>query len=226
MSDISFSMVRAESVQFGTIFKYRDRLRDLSLLPGELEAFPWAPAESWPEFLEKRLRPMIYFLHAAVTHDFSLVGPKGHYFPGEKTEILEWLEEVLLHCRLVLLSLFPPVTEFLDDVKIPLPESWEMPGEATAMFGILYRICSSLNFSDIPGLIMPMNKFSLIPLFVEAQKTRLRLRTAGEYFPYDKLGMLEEPESFLHPYGGNVAEPLSRLTSYMRETWPAEPLTE
>ncbi|KAJ7435086.1 hypothetical protein B0H11DRAFT_2257574 [Mycena galericulata] len=119
MSDISFSTVRAESVQFGTIFKYRDRLRDLSLLPGELEAFLWAPAESWPEFLEKRLRPMIYYLHAAVTHDFTLVGPKGHYFSGEKTEILEWLEEVLLHCRLVLLSLFLVVgTDRISDGKV------------------------------------------------------------------------------------------------------------
>ncbi|KAJ7444147.1 hypothetical protein B0H11DRAFT_2250296 [Mycena galericulata] len=154
MSGISFSTVHAESVQFGTIFKYCDCLCDLSLLPGELEAFPWASAESWPEFLEKCLRPMIYYyLHAAVTHDFTLVAPKGHYFSGEKAEILEWLEEVLLHCRLILLSLFPPITKFLDDVKILLPEPWEVPGEATAMFGILYRICSSLDFTDIPGAL-------------------------------------------------------------------------
>lgn len=82
----------------GTIFKYIPFLRDLSLLQGELETYPWRPAESWPDFFEKRLRPMVYYVHAAATHDFALVGPKGLYFPKEREELVYWVHQVLLHC--------------------------------------------------------------------------------------------------------------------------------
>ncbi|KAJ7433817.1 hypothetical protein B0H11DRAFT_2230122 [Mycena galericulata] len=217
MSASSSSPEPPDRPSMGTIFKYRDRLRDLSLLPCELETYPWRPAESWPEFFEKRLRPMVYYLHASVTHDFVLIGAKASYFPAEREEILHWLEQILLHCRLLLMSRSAPCVRFQDDWAVPFPASWEVPGESTAMFGILYRLSMSLDFLDIDRLDFPMNKFSLIPLYVEARKTRSRYNTPDEYYPYDKFGMLEDPESFLHPYGGNVAEPLSRLGSYMRE---------
>ncbi|KAJ7671106.1 hypothetical protein B0H14DRAFT_2657471 [Mycena olivaceomarginata] len=54
--------------------------------------------ESWAAFLEFRLRPMVYFVHAAVTHDFTLIGAKGVYSLVELDHIKYWVGRVLLHC--------------------------------------------------------------------------------------------------------------------------------
>ncbi|KAJ7866573.1 hypothetical protein B0H14DRAFT_3442285 [Mycena olivaceomarginata] len=47
-------------------------LNALSLEDKTLELVRWCPSEGWAAFLEFRLRPMVYFVHAAVTHDFTL----------------------------------------------------------------------------------------------------------------------------------------------------------
>ncbi|KAJ7337613.1 hypothetical protein DFH08DRAFT_812936 [Mycena albidolilacea] len=52
-------------------------LNALSLEDDTLPLVRWFPSEGWASFLEFRLRPMIYFVYAAVTHDFNLVGVKG-----------------------------------------------------------------------------------------------------------------------------------------------------
>ncbi|KAJ7785447.1 hypothetical protein B0H14DRAFT_2630523 [Mycena olivaceomarginata] len=41
-----------------------------------LELVHWCPSEGWAAFLEFRLRPMVYFVHAAMMHDFTLIGAK------------------------------------------------------------------------------------------------------------------------------------------------------
>lgn len=84
------------------------------------------------------------------------------------------------------------------------------------MFEILYKICSSLE-PDTPSGDLEMKKYSLIPLYTDARQTQIRFRTPMDYYPYDADGALWDPKSFLNPFGGNVAEPVSRLSSYMRE---------
>ncbi|KAJ6483688.1 hypothetical protein DFH09DRAFT_1340295 [Mycena vulgaris] len=97
MSDSSSTPEPENSSCRGTIFKYSSRLAKLSLHPQELECYTLQPRGSWLEFLEKRVRPMIYFLHVGVTHDFALVGRKGYYGREEFAEIWYWMEQVFLH---------------------------------------------------------------------------------------------------------------------------------
>ncbi|KAJ7890894.1 hypothetical protein B0H14DRAFT_3700499 [Mycena olivaceomarginata] len=82
---------------------------------------------------------MIYFVHAAVTHNFTLVGAKGVYLLVELDHIKYWVGRVLLHCRLVLLSRCAIRSVYMDDVCIRYPPVIGMPGKATAMFEIMHR---------------------------------------------------------------------------------------
>jgi hypothetical protein len=73
-------------------------LNALLLRDETLECVCWCPSEGWANFLEFRLRPMIYFVHASVTHNFTLVGAKGIYLLVELDHIKYWVGRVLLHC--------------------------------------------------------------------------------------------------------------------------------
>ncbi|KAJ7063018.1 hypothetical protein B0H15DRAFT_958714 [Mycena belliarum] len=92
------SSLSGASLASWSIFVVACRLRDISLTPEELQSYPCQPRETWPEFFENRLRPMIYFVHRAVTKDFTLVGRCGRYDDGELEEICYWVEVILLHC--------------------------------------------------------------------------------------------------------------------------------
>jgi hypothetical protein len=80
------------------IFRFGTALSNLSLQPWELEDKNFVPLEKWPLFFELRLRPMVYILHRAVTHDFTLVGRVGRYSILELDELRWWLMQILWHC--------------------------------------------------------------------------------------------------------------------------------
>ncbi|KAJ6553763.1 hypothetical protein DFH09DRAFT_1318788 [Mycena vulgaris] len=167
----------------GTIFKYNEQLSRITLLPQELDSYPWRPDEPWPAFFEKRLRPMVYFVHAAATHDFTLVGRKVFYGREEYAELCYWLEKILMHCRLLLLSRSETSSQYSGDWGLPFPFAWEIPGKSTVMFEILYRLCMSIGFPDVQGMELPINRFTLLPLIVEARKTRAYFKTPADYHP-------------------------------------------
>jgi hypothetical protein len=73
-------------------------LQELCLPSETLDTLGFTPDESWSEFFEFRLRPMIYLVHARVMQDFSLIGRKGVYSLSELEEIQRWVQQTLLHC--------------------------------------------------------------------------------------------------------------------------------
>ncbi|KAJ7467046.1 hypothetical protein FB451DRAFT_1178289 [Mycena latifolia] len=199
----------------GTIFKYSDQLFRLSLDDSELDSYPWSPEEPWPVFFENRLCPMIYFLHAGITHDFTLVGRKGIYGPEEQVELRYWLEQIMLHCVSCLPHVRPatpaPAEPFRHGVSIfgglgtPISYCLRNPGEATKMFEILYRLSMSLGFPESTDVDLPLNRFTLLPLICEARRTRAALKTPDEFHPYNEYGGLDDP-TYLHPESGNTLE--------------------
>jgi hypothetical protein len=91
-------LIRAPGAHVPSISRSLPLLNALSLEDHTLRLVRWRPSEGWAAFLEFRLRPMIYFVHAAVTHDFTLVGAKGVYSLAELDHIKYWVGRVLLHC--------------------------------------------------------------------------------------------------------------------------------
>ncbi|KAJ7463556.1 hypothetical protein FB451DRAFT_1180041 [Mycena latifolia] len=93
---------------------------------------------------------------------------------------------------------------YVDDLAVPRPPAWEVPGEAVTMFEIMYRICLSVGFPEVnlPGT--PIHRQILLPL-IAARKTKASLCTPGEYYPYDGFGQLGDPD-WLHPDMGNVLD--------------------
>ncbi|KAJ7780341.1 hypothetical protein B0H14DRAFT_3507665 [Mycena olivaceomarginata] len=160
-----------------------------------LELLRWRLSEGWAAFLEFRLRPMVYFVHAAVTHDFTLVDVKGVYSLVELDHIKYWVGRVLLHCRLLLSSRCAVRSVYMDDVCICYPLIIGLPGEVTAMFEIMHRVCRSVGY--------PFNQESwvlnldlLIPLVESARETRALLRTAFDYPTFDEHGQLLIPDFY------------------------------
>lgn len=94
---MSQSVILPPSAEPTWIVKHRAKLLHLSLTREQLHTFPFTPKEPWPKFFEYRLRPMIYLLHSAVTHDFSLVGAHGTYTLMEMKEIKFWIGWIMLH---------------------------------------------------------------------------------------------------------------------------------
>ncbi|KAJ7113922.1 hypothetical protein C8R44DRAFT_740800 [Mycena epipterygia] len=177
------------------IIRHSTRLRRLSLHEYELDAYPWSPAESWPDFFERRLRPMIFFLHAGVMQGFMLTDCDGAYTRAEFKEIQVW---ITAGKRLLLLNRSDLAHPYVDDWAHLLPRTWEIPGEATAMFEILYRICDVFGFPEIEYGDFPINRHLLLPLIAAARKTRDLYNTSTDYFPYNDFGDLIDPALF-HP---------------------------
>ncbi|KAJ7787479.1 hypothetical protein B0H14DRAFT_3505424 [Mycena olivaceomarginata] len=102
-------LIRPPGPHVSSISRFLPLLNALSLEDKTLELVRWRPSEGWAAFLKFRLRPMAYFVHAAVTHDFTLIGAKGVYSLVELDHIKYWVGRVLLHCveitALVLLHL-------------------------------------------------------------------------------------------------------------------------
>ncbi|KAJ7734698.1 hypothetical protein B0H14DRAFT_2639383 [Mycena olivaceomarginata] len=141
----------------------------------------------WTAFLEFRLRPMVYFVHAAVTHNFTLIGAKGVYSLVELDHIKYW--------RLLLSSRCAVRLVYMDNVCIRYPPVVGLPGEATATFEIMHRVCRSVGY--------PFNQESwilnldlLIPLMESARETRGLLRTVFDYPAFDKHGQLLIPDFY------------------------------
>ncbi|KAJ7870838.1 hypothetical protein B0H13DRAFT_2280564 [Mycena leptocephala] len=109
-------------------------LQELCLPSETLDTLGFTPDESWSEFFEFRLRPMIYLVHAGVTQDFSLIGRKGVYSLGELEEIQRWVQQTLLHCRLLLVCRKALQLEYEDSFSVSCPPTWGIPGEAVAIF--------------------------------------------------------------------------------------------
>jgi hypothetical protein len=83
----------------------------------------------------------------------------------------------------------------MDDVCIRYPPVVGLPGEATAMFEIMHRVCRSVGY--------PFNQESwilnldlLIPLVESARETRALLRTAFDYPAFDEHGQLLIPDFY------------------------------
>ncbi|KAJ7787937.1 hypothetical protein B0H14DRAFT_2628820 [Mycena olivaceomarginata] len=156
-------LIRPPGPHVSTISRFLPLLNTLSLEDKTLELVRWRPSEGWAAFLEFRLCPMVYFVHAAVTHDFTLIGAKGVYSLVELDHIKYW--------RLLLSSLCAVRSVYMDDVCIRYPPVVGLPGEATAMFEIMHRVCRSVGY--------PFNQESwilnldlLIPLVESARETR------------------------------------------------------
>ncbi|KAJ7691675.1 hypothetical protein B0H14DRAFT_2651949 [Mycena olivaceomarginata] len=84
-------LIRVPSAYVPLISRFLPLLNALSLEDETLRLVHWRPSEGWENFLEFRLRPMVYFVHAAVTHDFTLVGAKGVYSLVELDHIKYWV---------------------------------------------------------------------------------------------------------------------------------------
>jgi hypothetical protein len=91
-------LIRVPGAHVPLISRSLPLLNVLSLDDDTLRLVRWCPSEGWANFLKFRLRPMIYFVHVAVTHDFTLVRAKGVYSLVELDHIKYWVGRVLLHC--------------------------------------------------------------------------------------------------------------------------------
>ncbi|KAJ7822040.1 hypothetical protein B0H13DRAFT_1920388 [Mycena leptocephala] len=172
-------------------------LQELCLPLETLDTLGFTPDEPWSEFFEFRLRPMVYLVHAGVTQDFSLIGRKGVYSLGELEEIRHWVHQALLHCRLLLVcrKALQPVYE--DDFSISCPPTWGIPGEAVAMFEIMYRICLSIGFPCSDDSLCPLDRHVLLPLIMGARETRALLKTADDYSAYNRFGEVIDADRFI-----------------------------
>ncbi|KAJ7683281.1 hypothetical protein B0H14DRAFT_2654912 [Mycena olivaceomarginata] len=180
-------LIRAPSAYVPSISRFLPLLNALSLEDETLRLVRWRPSEGWENFLEFRLQPMVYFVHAAVTHDFTLVGAKGVYSLVELDHIKYW--------RLVLSSRCAVRSVYLDDVCVRYPPVVGMPGEATAMFEIMHRVCRSIGY-PFDQETWDLNLNLLIPLVESARETRALLQTELDYPVFDKHGQLLIPDFY------------------------------
>jgi hypothetical protein len=83
----------------------------------------------------------------------------------------------------------------MDDVCIRYPPVIGMPGEATAMFEIMHRICRLIGYPfDQEAWLLNLNL--LIPLVESARETRALLQTGLDYPAFDKHGQLLIPDFY------------------------------
>ncbi|KAJ7711079.1 hypothetical protein B0H14DRAFT_3524689 [Mycena olivaceomarginata] len=128
-------------------------------------------------------------------HNFTLVGAKSVYSLVELDHIKYWVGRVLLHCRLVLSSRCAIRSVYMDDICIRYPPVTGMPGEATAMFEIMHRVCRSIGYPfDQESWLLNLNL--LIPLVESARETRALLQTELDYPAFDKHGQLLIPDFY------------------------------
>ncbi|KAJ7880968.1 hypothetical protein B0H13DRAFT_1891545 [Mycena leptocephala] len=195
-------------------------LQELSLPLETLDTLGFTPDEPWSEFFEFRLRPMIYLVHAGVTQDFSLIGRKGVYSLGELEEIKHWVQQTLLHCKGSPAGV-PRQFQHL------LPPTWGIPGEAVAMFEIMYRICLSIGFPCSDDSLCPLDRHVLLPLIMGARETRALLKTTDDYSAYNRFGEVVDADRFIGGLAriikagrGSAASSDSESSSSREIHWP------
>jgi hypothetical protein len=76
----------------------------------------------------------------------------------------------------------------LDEDAPPFPPPIEIPGESTAMFEIVLKICLSLGFPIKSERNADLIQNALAPLIAAAQKTKLRFGTPNDYYPFNDHG--------------------------------------
>ncbi|KAJ7864874.1 hypothetical protein B0H13DRAFT_1898937 [Mycena leptocephala] len=204
-------------------------LQELSLPSETLDTLGFTPNEPWSEFFEFRLRPMIYLVHAGVTQDFSLIGRKGVYSLGELEEIKHWVQQTLLHCMSDV-SGAGSAADFLDcrdSSCISCPLTWGIPGEAVAMFEIMYRICLSISFPCSDDSLCPLDRHVLLPLIMGAREAHALLKTADDYSAYNRFGEVVDADRFIGGLariikagGGSAANSDSESSSSREIHWP------
>ncbi|KAJ7904782.1 hypothetical protein B0H14DRAFT_2554677 [Mycena olivaceomarginata] len=96
-------LIRPPGPHVSTISRFLPLLNALSLRGQDIGTRPLASIRGWAAFLEFRLPPMVYFVHAAVTHDFTLVGAKGVYSLVELDHIKYWVGRVTAPLQLGLI---------------------------------------------------------------------------------------------------------------------------
>ncbi|KAJ7896329.1 hypothetical protein B0H14DRAFT_2558247 [Mycena olivaceomarginata] len=211
-NEIRQLLIRMPGAHVPLILRSLPLLNALSLENNTLRLVHWHPLEGWANFLKFRLRPMIHFVHAAVMHNFTLVGAKGVYSLAKLDHIKYWVGRVLLHCignfpsvllrgsrswvqRLVLSSWCTIRSVYMDDVCICYPPVIGMPGEATAMFEIMHHICCSIDYPFNQKTWL-LNLNLLIPLVESAREMHAVLQTELDYPAFDKHGQLLIPDFY------------------------------
>ncbi|KAJ7601451.1 hypothetical protein DFH06DRAFT_1352837 [Mycena polygramma] len=183
------------------IFLHGPILRRLSLPVHELDANHWAPVESFPDFFQYRLRPLVYFLHSAVTQGFEKEVALANYSAPEISEIRYWLTRIILHCCLLDLAKSAYIVQYLDDWAIPFPAEFDYPGESVVMFEILYRICYVLGFPTSQHIVAPLDKKTLHCAILSARESQERGNTARDFYPFDVSGELTDHSYYDDEYG-------------------------
>ncbi|KAJ7875691.1 hypothetical protein B0H13DRAFT_1894015 [Mycena leptocephala] len=202
-------------------------LQELCLPVEALDTLGFTPDEPWSEFFEFRLQPMIYLVHAGVTQDFSLIGCKGVYSLRELEEIKHWVQQALLYCRLLLVCRKALQPEYEDSFSVSCPPTWGIPGEAVAMFEIMYRICLSIGFPCSDDSLCPLDRHVLLPLIMGARETRALLKTADDYSAYNRFGEVVDADRFIGGLArivkagcGGAASSDSESSSSREILWP------
>ncbi|KAJ7843395.1 hypothetical protein B0H14DRAFT_2585715 [Mycena olivaceomarginata] len=167
-------------------------LNALSLEDHTLRLVRWCPSEGWAAFLEFRLRPMIYFVHAAVTHDFTLIGAKGVYSLVELDHIKYWVGRVLLHC----VGSFPLV--LLRGRLILDTETGALVSDAGRGHSNVrnYASCMSLDRVPVRPRVMGSEPQSPDSPGGECSRDAAVLQTELDYPAFDKHGQLLIPDFY------------------------------
>lgn len=87
--------------------------------------------------------------------------------------------------------------EFTDDFSIPFLPTWGIPGEAVAMFEIMYWICLSIGFQCSNDSLCLLDCHVLLPLIMGAPETRALLKTADDYSAYNCSSKVVDIDRFI-----------------------------
>ncbi|KAJ6542558.1 hypothetical protein B0H19DRAFT_1267808 [Mycena capillaripes] len=127
-------VIRRPSRHLSYISLYVPFLWSLSVSTSELNCVTFQPEKSWEDFIESQLRPMVYLLQSTIMHGFTLDGSRGVYTLAESAEIKFWYTRILLHCRMIILSLHEEIPSEFNDWGMPAIPAACLPGESVALF--------------------------------------------------------------------------------------------
>ncbi|KAJ7280434.1 hypothetical protein C8J57DRAFT_1220902 [Mycena rebaudengoi] len=90
--------------------------------------------------------------------------------------------------HLVIRNMHTTALPYLDEDAPPFPPPIEIPGESTAMFEIVLKICLSLGFPIKSERNADLIQNALAPLIAAARKTKLHFGTSNDYYPFNDHG--------------------------------------
>ncbi|KAJ7601499.1 hypothetical protein DFH06DRAFT_1352732 [Mycena polygramma] len=159
--------------------------------------------------------PWCFSFTPLVTRDFTMDVPPGAYTVTELSEIKYWLARIVLHfvspilspfswsgrhlmgCqRLIRVSQSDKLVKYLDDWGVPVPSTWDVPGECTAMLEFLYRMCLCVGFPISEHEVHPLDQHTLLPLIQSARISRAMGNTNRDFYPFDGDGCLTDPRYY------------------------------